>query len=468
MTRVAPHWLHDRLSAFASRDAVVYRDHSTTYEQLAGRCEEWLRVLARAGLAPGSVVAIRGEFSPGTCALFLAVLSQRGVVATLPPGEDASQYLDHARAEALFDFASPDVWALHARTPTGPPPILTRLRERGAPGLIVFSSGTTGHSKAALFDLDTLVARYRSPRPARRTLVFLLLDHLGGIHTMLHTLAHGGTMVIPDGRRPDAVARDIERHRVEVLPTTPTFLRMLVISDATSRYDLSSLRLITYGTEPMPMSTLAALGQSFPGVRLKQTYGLTELGVLPTRSCGSDSPWIELGGIGCEARVVDDVLWLRSETPMLGYLNAPSPFDEDGWYNTHDLVQVDGPYIRILGRATELINVGGEKVYPSEVESLLLQMDNIRDATVWGERNPVTGQVVAARVSLARPEDPESLERRIHRFCRGRLAAHKIPVVVEIVEQDHHGPRFKKIRTGPVDAPAARASEAPAEPGPAR
>lgn len=468
MTLVARHWLHDRLSAFASRDAVVYRDHSTTYEQLARRCEEWFRVLARAGLAPGSVVAIRGEFSPGTCALFLAVLAQRGVVATLPPGEDASQYLDHARAEALFDFAAPDVWALHARTPDGPPPILTRLRERGAPGLIVFSSGTTGHSKAALFDLDTLVARYRSPRPARRTLVFLLLDHLGGIHTMLHTLAHGGTMVIPERRRPDAVARAIERYRVEVLPTTPTFLRMLVISDATSRYDLSSLRLITYGTEPMPMSTLAALGQSFPGVRLKQTYGLTELGVLPTRSRGSDSPWIELGGIGCEARVVDDVLWLRSETPMLGYLNAPSPFDEDGWYNTHDLVQVDGPYIRILGRATELINVGGEKVYPSEVESLLLQMDNIRDATVWGERNPVTGQVVAARVSLARPEDPESLERRIHRFCRGRLAAHKIPVVVEIVEQDHHGPRFKKIRTGPVDAPAARASEAPAEPGPAR
>lgn len=460
MTLVARHWLRDRLSEFASREAIVHRDHSTTYEQLVGRCEEWLPVLALAGLASGSVVAIRGEFSPGTCALFLAVLSRRGVVATLPPGEDASPYLDHAHVEALFDFAAPDAWALHRRTPAAPPPLLTRLRERGTPGLIVFSSGTTGHSKAALFDLDTLVARYRSPRPARRTLVFLLLDHLGGIHTMLHTLAHGGTMVIPDGRQPDTVARAIERHRVEILPTTPTFLRMLVISDATSRYDLSSLRLITYGTEPMPMSTLAALGQSFPGVRLKQTYGLTELGVLPTRSRGSDSPWLELGGIGCEARVVDDVLWLRSETPMLGYLNAPSPFDEDGWYNTHDLVQVDGPYIRILGRATELINVGGEKVYPSEVESLLLQMDNIRDATVWGERNPITGQVVAARVSLAQPEDPESLERRIHLFCRGRLAAHKIPVVVEVVEHDHHGPRFKKVRP--------RAAETPAEPGTAR
>ncbi len=94
---------------------------------------------------------------------------------------------------------------------------------------------------------------------------------------------------------------------------------------------------------------------------------------------------------------------------MLGYLNAPSPFDEDGWYNTHDVVEVDGPYIRILGRTTELINVGGQKVYPSEVESALLEMDNVREATVWGEPNPVTGQVVAARVTLARPEDQPSV-----------------------------------------------------------
>ena len=100
-----------------------------------------------------------------------------------------------------------------------------------------------------------------------------------------------------------------------------------------------------------------------------------------------------------------DALWLRSQTAMLGYLNAPSPFDEDGWYNTHDVVEVDGPYVRILGRTTELINVGGQKVYPSEVESALLELHNVSDVTVWGEANPVTGQVVAARVSLAQPED---------------------------------------------------------------
>src|SRR5262249_53039987 len=309
--------------------------------------------------------------------------------------------------------------------------------------------------KAALFDFDALVERYRSQRPGHRALVFLQLDHLGGIHTMLHTLAHGGTLVVGEDRRPASVAAAIERHRVELLPTTPTVLRMLLLSRAHERHALSSLRLSTYGTEPMPASTLDALRRALPDVALKQTYGLTELGVLPTRSRGPGSLWIELGGPGCDARVVDGVLWLRSATAMLGYLDAPSPFDAEGWYNTHDAVEVDGPYVRILGRTTDLINVGGQKVYPSEVESALLEMEGVADATVWGEDNPVTGQVVAARVTLTRAEDPRLLERRVHEFCRGRLAAYKIPAVVDIADRAHHGARFKKL------PPAAAAPRAP-------
>ena len=448
MTRVTRHWLLERLEAFAHRDAIVYRDRPVTYAELGIRIDEWLRVFQAKGLSAGSVVAVRGDYAPGICALFLAAALHRRVVVPLPVGDDARWHLDAAQAGGFFDFADPDRWSYRAWSPGAPPLVLKRLRDRGAAGLVVFSSGTTGQGKAALFDFDALVERYRTARPGHRTLVFLLLDHLGGIHTMLHTLGHGGTLVVSEDRRPDAVARAIERHRLELLPTTPTFLRMLLISRVHERYVLSSLRLITYGTEPMPASTLDTLQRAFPGACLKQTYGLTELGVLPTRSRGSGSLWLELGGIGCQARVVDGVLWLRSETAMLGYLNAPSPFDEDGWYNTHDAVEVDGPYIRILGRTTELINVGGQKVYPSEVESALLEMDEVCEATVWGEDNPVTGQVVAARLTLARPEDQPSLERRLQAFCRGRLAPYKIPVVVEIVEGEHHGQRFKKVRPG--------------------
>ena len=454
MTR---HWLLDRFAAFSHRDAVVSRDQTVTYAQLGAGIQEWLGVLERKDLSAGSVVAIRGDYSPTVCALFLAAALHRRIAVTLPLGEDAQRHLDAAHADALFDFVDTDGWSDGARSPgSSPPPVLTRLRDRHVGGLVVFTSGTTSEGKAALFDFDALVAPYRKARPGYRTLVFLRLDHLGGVHTMLHTLAHGGTLVISEDRRPDAVARAIERQRIELLPTTPTFLRMLMISGARERHDLSSLRLITYGTEPMPASTLESLGRAFPGVCLKQTYGLTELGVLPTRSRGDGSLWLELGGMGCEARVVEGVLWLRSETAMLGYLNAPSPFDQDGWYNTQDAVEVDGPYIRVLGRTTELINVGGQKVYPSEVESALLELDNVCEVTVWGEASPVTGQVVAARVTLARPEDVLSLERRIHEFFRGRLEPYKIPAIVEIVDGAHHGERFKKVRPRANGAATAR------------
>jgi acyl-CoA synthetase (AMP-forming)/AMP-acid ligase II len=440
------HWLEQRLSEFAARDAIVYRGRALTHAELGVRVQQWRRVLDDHGLGAGSVVALRGDYSPGICALFLAATFHRCVAVPLPAGEEARRHLAAARADALFDFTDPDRWTFQALGPDAPPPLLTRLRERAAPGLVVFSSGTTGRGKAALFDLDALIERYRPARTGHRTLAFLLLDHLGGIHTLLHTLAHGGAFVVAEERRPDAVARAIERHRVELLPTTPTFLRMLVIGRIPERYDLSSLRLITYGTEPMPASTLETLRRSLPGVGLKQTYGLTELGVLPTRSRGSDSLWLELGGVGCETRIVDGVLWIRSETAMLGYLDAPTPFDADGWYNTQDAVEIDGRYIRVLGRTTELINVGGQKVYPSEVESVLLEMENVREATAWGEPNPVTGQVVVARVTLVRPEAESAVERRVHAFCQGRLAPHKIPVYVDVVESEPHSLRFKKVR----------------------
>ena len=100
--------------------------------------------------------------------------------------------------------------------------------------------------------------------------------------------------------------------------------------------------------------------------------------------------------------------------------------------------------------------MGGQKVYPSEVESALLELDNVREVTVWGEASPVTGQVVAARVTLVRAEDLSSLERRIHVFFRGRLDPYKIPAIVEIVDGAHHGERFKKVRPRANGAATAR------------
>jgi acyl-CoA synthetase (AMP-forming)/AMP-acid ligase II len=131
---------------------------------------------------------------------------------------------------------------------------------------------------------------------------------------------------------------------------------------------------------------------------------------------------------------------------MLGYLNAPDLFDADGWLNTQDAVEVDGEYLRILGRASDLINVGGQKVYPAEVENLLLQLDNVEEVAVFGKAHPMMGSVVAARFNLKEPEPLDLFKRRMNAFCRERMAKFQIPVYVELATSDQFGVRFKKLR----------------------
>ena len=231
-------------------------------------------------------------------------------------------------------------------------------------------------------------------------LTFLLFDHEGGFNTIMHALSSGSMIATLRERSQEEVCNIIEKYKIELLPTSPTFLNMLIISRVYEKYDLSSLRIISYGTKPMPETTLKRLHEIFPDVKLKQTYGLSELGVMSTKSENSESLWMKIGGDGFEMKIVDGILYIRTQSAMLGYLNAPSPFDEEGWFNTKDKVEEKDGYIRILGRTTDLINVGGNKVYPNEVESVLLSFAGVKDAHVYGEANPITGMSVVADVSV--------------------------------------------------------------------
>ena len=444
------HWLAPRLRSWGDRPALLWRNESWSFTRLCDGADAWLGDLARRGAKPGDTLAICGDYSPKLCALLLAALQNRNIIVPLAsataPRWNRSMELAQVRFAVRFD--SDNSWYLTGFDRDVSHPLLQQLQERGAPGLVLFSSGSTGESKASVLDFEQLLAKFEAPRPGYRTLVFLLLDHIGGINTLLHGLCHGGTVVTIPERSPDAVCAAIDVHRIQLLPTTPTFLRLLLIADAIGRHDLSSLEIITYGTEPMPPSTLAAIREALPRVRFKQTYGLSELGILPTRSRDSGSVWLKLGNAGFEHRIVDGVLWIRTPSAMLGYLNATAPFDADGWFNTQDLVERDGEYIRILGRKSELINVGGEKVHPTEIENVLLQLDNVKDVTVRGQPNPITGEVVAAKITPLVPEDPAALKRRVRQFCSVRLERYKVPAVIDVVLEDHYGARFKKSRVG--------------------
>jgi acyl-CoA synthetase (AMP-forming)/AMP-acid ligase II len=442
------HWLTERLQSWGDRPALIWSNESWSFRQLCDDCDAWLRRLAHHGIKPGDTLAICGDYSPELCALLLAAVLNRNVIVPLASATAPrwNRLMELAQVQFAVRFDGDDLWHVTSFDRAVSHPLLREVKEREAPGLVLFSSGSTGESKASVLDFSGLLAKFKAPRPAYRTLVFLLLDHIGGINTLLHGLCHGGTMVTTRERSPGAVCAAIETHRIQLLPTTPTFLRMLLIADASRQHDLSSLKLITYGTEPMPPSTLAAVREALPWVRFKQTYGLSELGILPTRSRDSGSVWLKLGDAGFEHKIVDGVLWIRSPSAMLGYLNAPSPFDVDGWFNTQDLVERDGEFIRILGRKSELINVGGEKVHPTEVENVLLQIANVKDVTVRGLPNPVTGEVVAAKITPLAPEEPDALKRRVRQFCHARLERYKIPAVIDVVVEDHYGIRFKKSR----------------------
>jgi len=452
-------WLIDRMAEWPEVPALHGPGGSTTYGELIRRIDRWHEDLDDGGLGRGRVVAIRGDYGLDTCALLLALLERQAIVVPLTDavGPQIPEFLDVAEVEAVITCEA-GRWDLSLRGVEASHELVAGLRAAGVPGLVLFSSGSTGRSKAVLHDLSKLLDKFTVPRKRFCTLTFLLMDHIGGVNTLFYTLSNGGAVVTVAERDPDTVCAAVERYRVQLLPTSPTFLNLLVISEAYARYDLSSLDLVTYGTEVMPESTLQRVHELLPDARLLQTYGLSELGILRSSSRGSDSLWVKVGGEGFETDVRDGILWVRAHSAMLGYLNAPSPFDADGWMNTGDEVEVDGEYIRILGRRSEIINVGGQKVYPAEVESVLLQLDNVKDVVVYGEPHAITGHIVAARVNLVEAEDARAFRQRARAHCRDRLASFKVPARFEVLDREQFNARYKRVRNQAAAAAASATS----------
>jgi acyl-coenzyme A synthetase/AMP-(fatty) acid ligase len=386
----------------------------------------------------GDVVALVGDFDGPTIAMMLELLDREVVLMPLTEGTKADHdyFFESGRAEWVIRENRLERLAPRAEDH----PLIEEVRQRRHPGIIFFSSGTTGRPKAILHDFDNFLERYVVPRPPLRALNFLLFDHAGGINTMLHTLFNRGVVIVPSERTPETLASNMIEHRVELLPTTPTFLRMMLLSGVFDTLEFPDLRVITYGTERMDQGTLDRLCDNLPNVDFRQTYGLSELGVFQVKSKARDSLWMQIGGKGIETRIVDSVLHIKSDNRMLGYLNAPSPF-VDGWYDTGDIVEQDGDYIKVVGRAKEVLNVGGLKILPGEVERVALLHPDVLRAKVVGVPNPITGQHIEVTVE---PREGVTLDRRaMMAHFRSHLVKQLAPqkVTIDKVEVSH---RFKR------------------------
>jgi len=408
---------------------------------------EWLDVFEKEGIEPGAVVGLKADFSPAAVSLFLALLSRRCIASLVPLIAKADgPYLEDGQIEGLFELDSRGAWIWHPIDTTADHPLIRQVRDGGEAGFTIFSSGSTGRPKAVLHGAERFLAKFDRKGKPFRTLAFMLFDHIAGIDTLFYTLSAHGSLVLAERRDPLSICRLIEDHRVEVLPVSPAFLNLLCLSGDYREFDLSSLKIITYGSEPMGQGTLDRLCEIFPNAKIVQKYGTSEFGSPRALSRAKDSLWLKLKDDELDTRVVDGVLWVRADTAMLGYLNAASPFDEEGWYCTGDLVEEDGDWVRILGRESDIIIVGGEKVYPQEVEDTIMGLAIVEDVVVKGEPHPMLGQIVTAQVTLLEPLAENVVRKEIRKHCREHLPPYKIPSKVEVASSPITTGRQKKVR----------------------
>lgn len=438
-----------RMRDFGEQPALFYHGNFTSYTELCEAVEITRERLKLEGVGAGDVVGVLGEYTPQNAATILALaqLNAISVPLTSAVSKQMEEFFLIAGVQYLTRTDSDDGLSIELLPPKPVAELVKTFRAQNKPGLIVFSSGSTGKPKGILHDLERVTRKFVKVRPSWRTVLFLMFDHFGGMNTLLSSFAYGGVGVCLQSRAPDVVGKAIQESRATLLPTTPTFLNMMLAGGAHRMYDLSSIRLVTYGTEVMTAATLERVVKAFPNAEFKQTYGLSELGVLRSKSEKSDSTWVRIGGDGFELQVRDSLLWVRSEANMVGYLNAPSPFDDEGWMCTGDQVEVQGEYMRILGRKSDLINVGGQKVYPAEIETILLEAPNVLEAAVFAAPHPLMGSIVHAKVYLAVPEESAALTARLRAHCVPRMERYKIPVKFLIDNgEGMTSERFKKVR----------------------
>ncbi|MEC0174135.1 class I adenylate-forming enzyme family protein [Paenibacillus favisporus] len=302
--------------------------------------------------------------------------------------------------------------------------------------LLPYTSGSTGNPKGCRLTHSgqlwnvTAIAEIRDLQQEDRIVISLPLYHKNAMLSMKAVFYSGSSAVILPAPEPAAIFHAIGTHRATYISGVPALYRMLVthLKESPASYDLSSLKYAICGSSDTPVELLEDIKQ-WMGIEVYEGYGLTEGGpvVLESRkglhkpgSAGFPLP-------GCSIRIVNateaDVpegtigeLWVSNPGVADGYWNLPDVtrkrITSDGWLKTGDMAwQDDEGYVYIVGRKDDMINVGGENVYPKEVENILLQHPHVEDACVLPIPHELKGEVPVAFVVLNHPTDREEIKR---------------------------------------------------------
>ena len=442
--------LLEKIKSFDSKVAIYHGEFIYTYRELSEEVERIFQECLLDKIETGEVVSILSDYSYYSIAFLLALYKNKNII--VPVTDTLQEEVEDKLNESFSNYVvqiKDGNYQIVKRTQKDKHEIISKLQNSNISGLILFSSGSTGKPKAMVHNFDDLVSHFDGKREkSLNLLIFLMFDHIGGINTLLNILSMGASMVIPDTRNADEICKLIGRHSIRVLPSSPTFLNLILMNKSYEKYNLSSLRMITYGTEVMPESLLNKLKEIFPKTKLLQTFGTSETGIASIKSKSSNSTYMKIDDPNLEYKIVEGELWLKSSTQVIGYLNySMESFTRDGWFKTGDLIEeTDDGYIKIIGRSKEVINVGGEKVLPAEIESVILCIEEVKDVLVYGELNSITGQTVVCDVVLLAPMPIKEIKKIIRKFCNQKLSAYKVPTKVNIVDKTSYGNRFKKNR----------------------
>jgi acyl-coenzyme A synthetase/AMP-(fatty) acid ligase len=401
-----------------------------------GRARESLR---------GRAVLLRTE---GTLAAAIALIELDGLarrIVICPPDlkdEDLPGVSATAGIEAVvLDTPTPAIEALALPlAPLGA--AFQPLAERPAEPTewVMFTSGTTGAPKMVVHTLDRLTGAIKPPAPLATPPVwgsFYDIRRYGGLQILLRALLGEGSMALAEPGEPlsDQLAR-FGRHGVTHLTGTPSHWRQVLISRENAAIAPAYVRL---SGEIADQAVLDALAARFSAAAVGHAYASTEAGVgfeVTDGLEGFPASFVDPGIDEVEMRVVDGTLRLRSLRTATSYINADAPAlaDSDGFVDSGDIVERRGDRFHFVGRRDGVINVGGLKVHPEEVEAVINRHPAVRAALVKGRRNPITGEIVVAEVVLAdAANDEAALKEEILAACRSELPPHKTPARISFV-----------------------------------
>ena len=302
---------------------------------------------------------------------------------------------------------------------------------------VLFTSGTTGVPKMVAHTLEGLTGAI-APGAAEGVVwgTFYDIRRYGGLQILLRALVGQVSLILSDADEDvaDFLAR-LGRHGVTHLTGTPSHWRRVLMSPANAAIEPHYVRL---SGEIADQAILDSLKARFPSVPVGHAYASTEAGVGFEVTDGLEGfPACYLDRDGpVQMKIVDGTLCIRSPRAALGYVGGELALVEDGWVDTTDMIECRGERCYFAGRTGGIINVGGLKINPEEVEAVINRQPGVRMSRVSGRKSPITGAIVIADVVLAvAANDDKTFKDEILAACRAALPAFKVPAQLRFVDK---------------------------------